>query len=194
MQDRLARGFVLFTLASLILVAGFVGYLKYDEYVAPNMRIFVCCVPASVVAAVLMFFGIASRWTVVRRTSYQPLRSGTAYTDKTSPTSTAKKSGDELEKKTEAHHGARKIHKRELVDSSEVSADSGKLDYSTFTQKDFEAKRKSLQEYMENLSEQYKEGLLMDETYQMLKQKYQAEQSELEKQQKLRKKSSRKEK
>ncbi|UCH88635.1 MAG: hypothetical protein JSV49_10335 [Thermoplasmata archaeon] len=197
MQDRLAKGFVMFTLACLVLLAGFVGYMRYDEYVEPNMPYFVCCIPSVIIAIVLIFFGFATRWTVVRRSSYRPTQPLAPDFTKTSGPSRSDTPGDSTARgdlprrstdaggKPKKGGGAKKIHRRELAPSGISYTEPEYRSSKEVTPGEIAHKREQVQEFIDSLDEQYKDGLLMDETYQGLKNKHQRELLELEKQERM---------
>lgn len=178
-QENIARGFVLFVLAALVLLAGWVGYLKYDDLVKPNMPIFVCCLPSVIIAIVLVFFGFARRWTLVRRTSFNAgpsMSRGTA-----GPGTVSGGSGfPEATPVKNSRHRAKKIHKREAVPPQHggLMEELEPLRLHTFDE--VEEKRIKVKRFLEDLKEQYKDGLLMEETYNMLHSKYTRELKKLD--------------
>jgi hypothetical protein len=178
-------GFLKLVTVVVILLAGIIGYLKYDEYVEPNLPVYVCCLPSAIVALALIFWGSQSGRTQVRQGNYRPTRPVHREGSKTDIDQV-----DEFRKgahKTSNNkgHGAKKIHRRELVmPVNEHSVEEGKP-FSQLGSAEREEKREKLQAFIYSLKEQYKEGLLMEETYQMLSNKYKRELSELEKKERI---------
>jgi hypothetical protein len=173
LNERTARGFVLFVIALIVLIAGYVGYVQYEELIEPNLPVFVCCVPSALIAAVLLFFAFARRWTVVRRVDQRPPRQIEQEPVIKQNINNGVWTIDEKGNKP----GAKKIHRRKIADDD---GDTSLSTPTTVQKSEIALKKKNLENYMVDLDTQYKEGLLMEETYQTLKGKSIDELKELE--------------
>jgi hypothetical protein len=118
-RDRLAKGLVLFVMAVLVIIAGVIGYIKYDELVEPNIPVFVCCVPSIVIASALIFFGVARRGTTFRYSAGIP--PGSFNSQRIPPAGSTPPPPGADEGPIGDHHGAKKIRRRE-----EISPETGK--------------------------------------------------------------------
>ena len=57
---ELTLGRALALLAAVVIVlAGAIGTLKYDEYIKPFLPWFICCLPSVILALVIVFIGFA---------------------------------------------------------------------------------------------------------------------------------------
>jgi len=177
-RDRVVKGFVLFVFAALVIFAGIIGYIKYDDIVEPNMPVFVCCVPSVIIASILIFFGVARRWTMVRYSvpAPQPVNRGTVPTQGSPPEGPTKDT--EL---PPGRTGARKIRRREPSQEN-VNQPGATSEHNDDDREssDVERNRRNLQKVLVDLKEQYKDGLLSDDAYRSLKNKYSLELQELE--------------
>ena len=158
-RDRslLWQGLVLYLSAIIVVTFGVVGFLLYDEYVEPHLNIFVCCIPSIIVAIILIFFGFSTRMNVIR-TVRQP--------------QVIIKKVPEQDKPPEVVD----------IDGKTVKIDipvdgMGMKKYQTpkFTKEELVKKKINISDFIKNLDEQHKSGLLYDETYLELKTKYQIE-------------------
>ena len=161
-RNVLWPGIFLYFIALLAITLGIIGYLEYDNLVEPNMNIFVCCVPSIIIAAILIFLGFATRMNVIR-TVGQPRVMMRGH----GPT-TQKVTGDDAGQAKQARDpGAQR------------TAGLKKYQPSVRSQKELISKRDNLSAFIKNLEEQHKSGLLFDEAYFELKNKYELEHRDL---------------
>jgi hypothetical protein len=147
------RGMLFFLIALLVLMFGGIGYLEYDRLVKPYLSIFVCCIPAIILAAVLIFFGFATKFTTIRKVHIQKPAQlpREQIIDMTKPgrdfDGRGRMAGDGLKK----------------FEPTQLSPD------------EIKAQMKNLNQFLNDLDEQHKDGLIMDNVYLNLKNKYQHE-------------------
>lgn len=173
-RDRMAKGFVMFVLAMFVLIVGLVGYFTYEDYVKPNMPVFVCCIPSVIVAVALMFFGYARRWSMVRQVRYVPVGPPPP--------------GGFSDVKLEPEHSrrkARKVHTRELAGIEKDHVSARPRQTRPVSIKKLVERQKKIRKFLEDLDEQYKDKLLMEETYVALKEKNLRELRDLKEQEKM---------
>jgi hypothetical protein len=166
-RDRRAKGLVILVLTTLVLIAGIVGYVRYDELVEPHLPVYVCCLPSAIIAFALIFFGFITRFTIVRRAPLRP-----APEQPVSPEPSRPPAGQ--------HQGARKIHKRELTGTPEGAVKGRSEKVEKLSASELAAKKKKVEEFISDLDNQFKDGLLMEESYRMLQNKYKNELAALE--------------
>jgi hypothetical protein len=158
-QERniLWQGLLLYFIAILVVTFGVLGFLTYDEYVEPNLSIFICCIPSIIVAIILIFFGFSTRMNVVR----------------------AVRQPDVMVKRVQMQDTREDVvdisGKRVNINAPVKNKEMKKYQVPKFSQKDLIQKKNNLSDFIKNLDEQHKSGLLFDETYLELKTKYQLE-------------------
>jgi hypothetical protein len=165
------RGFVFFLLAIIVLFMGLFGYLEYDRLIKPYMREFLCCVPAVILAGLLFFLGFASRTTVVRKVNIrQPSKlDQTMYKE---DRNTRDQMGHE---KTISNKDA-DLRLDQIIQSTTVKSDGLKpYSPSAPSKNELFAQKKNILQFLKNLDEQHKDGLIMDGAYFGLKSKYRRE-------------------
>jgi hypothetical protein len=161
-RDRniLWQGLLLYLGAISVLAFGFIGYWTYEDYVEPNLKIFVCCVPSIVIALILIFFGFSTRVNMVRSVRQPQV----------------------IVRKVPMQDQDLQIVDVDgkMVTPSRLPSDSSneglkKYQVPTVSKDELILKKDNLSEFIRNLDEQHKSGLLYDETYLELKTKYQFE-------------------
>jgi hypothetical protein len=165
------RGFVFFLLAIIILFIGLFGYLEYDRLIKPYMREYLCCVPAVILAGLLFFLGFASRTTIVRKVNVpQSSKQNTAmYTE--NQRSTDHIGQDHILKNRDTEPGS-----DQRIPSTSIPRDGLKPYVPVASSKDeLSAQQKNILQFLKNLDEQHKDGLIMDGAYFGLKNKYRRE-------------------
>jgi hypothetical protein len=156
-RNLLWQGLLLYFVAILVVTFGILGYLTYNDYVKPYLSVFVCCIPSIIVAIILVFFGFSTRMNVVRA-----VRQPEVFIKKVPETGRQDEVVD-ISGKT--------------VNISTPVKNKGLRKYQTprFSREELMQKKDNLIDFIKNLDEQHKSGLLFDETYLELKTKYQLE-------------------
>ncbi len=147
------KGLIFFLLALLVLCAGFIGYLEYDRLVKPYFEIYFCCIPAMIIAVILLFFGFATRVSTIHNLRFRS-KGPPPTTDRTEPYAS---------------------NEKEILDSS----GRRKYEPTTLTKTDLTTQKQNLVNFLKDLDDQNKDGLIMDSTYINLKNKYKRELSSL---------------
>jgi hypothetical protein len=158
-QDRnlLWQGLVFYFTAILVVTFGVLGYLTYDEYIEPNLNIFVCCIPSIIIAIILIFFGFSTRMNVIR---------------------TVRQPQVIIRKVSDQHKDPEVVDidgKTVKVEDPVINKGLKKYQAPKYTKEELIQKKENLSDFITNLEEQHKSGLLYDETYLELKTKYQIE-------------------
>jgi len=142
---------LLFILGFIAIVAGIAGALRYEQWIEPNVELFICCVPGIVVGLILIFFSLLFRLAFVRGTSQ----------------------GNYNINRTAFYNGNPNLNTKSGKDSANEGWRSSKvLDRLT-------SEQRKVMSFLENIEEQHRSGLLMDETYVKLKSKYENELSSI---------------
>jgi hypothetical protein len=151
-------------LAVLIIFLGVIGYVEYERLVRPYLNFYICCLPAAIIAGLLIFLGFSSRVTSVRRFQIQP------------PTQSGSAGSAESVQKTHDHgHGDFSETEVGIHDSTSVSTSQNQLrkyEPDNFSQEDLLAKKRNLQQFLNNLDEQHRDRLINSNVYLSLKAKY----------------------
>ena len=161
------RGFIFFLLALLVLGMGFIGFLEYERLVKPFLKIFICCIPAIIIAAILFFFGFATRITTVQNVKFRRRpRSSKNGADNVTPGRFRSKPGIQ-----------------EDLGSSEVEINSGselrKYIPPTASKTELMSQKENLVNFLKDLDDQHRDKLIMDSTYINLRTKYRHELNDL---------------
>ena len=155
------RGLIFFLLAILVLISGTIGYLEYDRLVEPYIEFYICCLPAGIIAGILLFFGFATRVTTVRRVTVQKPADkirGERLNGVDNREGSAKIGGDRgFEPGFRPDSGMRKFQPKDI----------------SYTE--LLAQKRSLEQFMKNLDEQHRDNLITRDVYLNLKLKYRRE-------------------
>ncbi|MCK5561440.1 MAG: hypothetical protein KAJ51_12630 [Thermoplasmata archaeon] len=162
-HNILWQGVLLYFGAVLVITLGIIGYLEYETLIEPNLNVFVCCVPSIIIAAILIFFGFATRMNVVRAVR----RPGTIVRDY-APDPKSRQGMD------------KPVRVARRADVGRVG-DLKRYQSPNVTKEELVRKKDNLTDFIKNLDEQHNSGLLFDETYLELKSKYQYELNDLNK-------------
>ncbi len=171
------RGLIFFFLAMIVLLFGLVGYLEYDRLVEPYMREYLCCLPAIILACILFFLGFATRITTIRQVRFQrPI---------------PPKSQDDLYKTKVTRMDKEKVIDVEAIEPEKIKERKAKFqtgfndkikedglrkfEPETVTRSELISQKRNLLQFLKNLDEQYKDGLIMQSVYKGLKNKYKTE-------------------
>lgn len=163
-HNILWQGVLLYFGAVIVITLGVIGYLEYENLIEPNLNVFVCCVPSIIIAAILIFFGFASRMNVVRAVR-QPRTIVQGYPP---------------EARDPSQDMARPVRVARRADVGRVG-DLKRYQSPNVTKEELVRKKDNLTDFIKNLDEQHKSGLLYDETYLELKSKYNYELNDLNK-------------
>ena len=155
------RGLIFYLLAILVLSLGIIGYIEYDRFVKPYMEVFVCCVPAAIIAGLLLFFGFASRTTTVRQVKVVKPPVGT---DK------LERSPDRGDSETD-----RNLSSPNIKSGLQTDARLGKHEPAEVSHAELLAQKRNLTQFLKNLDDQHREGLIMSDVYLNLRNKYNRE-------------------
>lgn len=158
------RGLIFFVLAILVLFLGFVGYLEYERLVKPYMEFYICCLPAGIIAGLLLFFGFATRVTRVGRVQVQPpTRIKKEMPKDSEPNDIPVQPGPEpgSDMGTGSRSGLRRYQPKDVSRGELI------------------AQRRSLEQFLKNLDEQHRDKLITSDVYINLKSKYKRELSGL---------------
>ena len=139
------RSITYFLLAILVLCLGVIGYVEYNRFVKPYIEVYICCLPAAILAGFLIFFGFASRVTSVKQINIQR-----------PPTADSTRSTQDIQ--TPEPDITMRSYQPAGVDREELLS-----------------KKRNLTQFLKNLDEQRRDGLIMDDVYLHLKKKYQHE-------------------
>lgn len=154
------RGIIFYLLAVLVLFFGVIGYVEYDRLVVPYMRYYICCLPAGIIAGILLFFGFASRVTTLRRIHVPP----------NAPRDQKSNGDDATSGQSQTEMGGEK-----WMDGTQGSSHgSGLRKYkpTEISKDDLIAKKRNLQQFLNNLDEQHRDRLITSNVYLSLKTKY----------------------
>ena len=162
------RGWIFVILGILVLILGSVGYLEYDRLVKPYMREFLCCIPAFIIALILFFLGFATRVTTLRQVKYNKPNN----VEKSQPNKNQQASNGTLSNK----NGSKPSEPKDSIIDNNLSVDSLRPYKPKETSNDdLILQKKSVLQFLKNLDEQHREGLIMDGVYFSLKNKYRRE-------------------
>jgi hypothetical protein len=153
------RGIIFYILAVLVLFFGVIGYVEYERLVVPYMRYYICCLPAGIIAGILLFFGFASRVTTLRRVHVPAnvQREQSQNSDAKSSQNQTNVTGDNTMDGTRDSDRVSGLRKYEPVE---------------ITKDDLVAKKRNLQQFLKNLDEQHQDRLITSNVYLSLKAKY----------------------
>ena len=170
-----AKGLLFLLLAIFVLVLGFVGYLEFDRLVEPYMDIYLCCIPAIIIAGILIFFGFAARVTTVSTMKFRR-RASPGY-DRPDfpmhgPGPGTEPAGDDL-----AARGPKPDQDfMDLTQSTSYTGDKfRKFEAEVPTKSELHSQKQNLKQFLSDLDEQHRDGLIMDGTYFNLRNKYNRE-------------------
>ncbi len=162
------KGLIFYLLAVLVICLGVIGYLKYDNIVKPYLEIYICCLPAAILAGILIFFGFATRISTVRKIHVQkPARMPDTPRYSKGPRTT-------LEPK-EFDSNARASGEATESQSGPIRGTMRRDDSLNLSHDELMAQKKSLTQFLTNLEEQKNDGLIMNDVYLNLKSKYNQE-------------------
>jgi len=171
------RGIFFIILALLALIAGFIGYIEYDKYVKPNLDVFICCLPAVILAIILFFLGFATRFSTVRRvTLSKPVTQ--LSKDLRSKRNLQKEVDSQSDKDPDRSKDKQKATEGEYrSDSMRNIKNNGMVKYEPMDNnfEELNSQKKNLKLFLRNLDEQHNDGLIMDNVYLNLKNKYKQE-------------------
>lgn len=159
-RNILWQGLLLYFAAILVFTFGVIGYLTYEDYVEPNMKIFVCCVPSILIAIILIFFGFSTRINVVKSVRQ--------------PQVIVRKVPMQDQDPQIVDSNGKTVKIGRLPSDSAVER-LKKYQAPTVSKDELMQKKDNLNDFIKNLDEQHKSGLLYDEAYLELKTKYQFE-------------------
>ncbi|WP_455392738.1 hypothetical protein [[Eubacterium] cellulosolvens] len=151
------RGIIFYLLAIMVLVLGVIGFLQYDRLVKPYLEFYICCLPAGILAAILLFFGFATRMTTARQVRVQRSPRGTKTPRTDEPSGSGFADGRVGEPPTGPGTSMQR-YKPKSIPRSELIA-----------------QKRSLEHFLENLDEQHRDKLITDDVYLGLKTKYRRE-------------------
>ena len=171
-------GWIFFFLAVLILFFGFFGYLEYDRIVKPYFKEYICCLPAIILAGLLFFFGFASRVTTIRqvnltRTNLSTKQRSDTFQDTKNNSETGATSANII---PPTQHGDNISGELDKMTENSIKSNSTiglkKFEPDNLTRAELVSQKRNLVQFLKNLDEQYKDGLLMENVYMGLKNKY----------------------
>lgn len=173
------RGLIFFLLGLLVLFIGFVGYLEYNRLVKPYIEFYICCLPAIVLAGLLFFIGFASKITTIRQVQIQrprPLPPDEDIIDLTKPDVSNNRQTD-LGKPSGSLGKTSDISRRRPGTTSRGYFGDGlrKYEPEQVTEEELKAQKRNLVQFLKDLDDQHRDGLLMDGVYLNLKTKYKQE-------------------
>ena len=165
------RGWIFVLLGILVLILGSVGYLEYDSLVKPHMREFLCCIPAFIIALLLFFLGFATRVTTVKQVRYHK-----PNLDEKRQTNINQQTGIDVGTNIDKNVEAKSTKAPGSRPEDELSVD-GLRPYKpvSTSNEDLISQKKSVLQFLKNLDEQHRDGLIMDGVYFGLKNKYRRE-------------------
>jgi hypothetical protein len=176
-----ARGLVFFIIAIIILFFGMLGYLEYNRIVKPYLEVYICCLPAVILAGILIFFGFATQVTAFRTVQLsKPIKprsdevesiTRSDLSQKTEPGS----SDDVITRPSPSPSTSSHLAKSQPKITNRLN----KYDLKSTASKELVAQKRNLVLFLKNLDDQHKDGLLMDDVYLNLKNKYKKELSEM---------------
>jgi hypothetical protein len=166
------RGFIFFLLAMIVLVIGFVGYLEYEQIVEPYIKEYLCCLPAFILAIILIFLGFTSQITTVRRVQVQePGKQAPAQSPR--PKSPEPGSTDPGVSKSAGSNVFKDVEVQQTTSKSQDGL--RKFEPDGIGKDELLAQKKNIQQFLNNLDDQHKDKLIMDGVYLGLKKKYKTE-------------------
>lgn len=155
------KGLIFYLLAILVLSLGVIGYIEYNRFVKPYLEVYVCCVPAAIIAGLLLFFGFASRTTTVRNVK---VVKPSAVTDK-----------PEVRPLRDDKDMDSNLRSPKSESSLRTDAIMHKYEPPEVSHTELMAQKRNLTQFLRNLDEQHREGLIMSDVYLNLKNKYNRE-------------------
>lgn len=168
------RGLIFILLAFSVLSVGFIGYVEYDKYVKPNLDFFICCLPAVILAIILFFLGYATRFSTVRRVTLSK-----PVTQSSKDLKRKRDHQKEVDSKDDFKSGG--LNEKQKDSGGEFKSDNsrniktnGMIKYEPKNNniEELISQKKNLKLFLRNLDEQHNDGLIMDNVYFNLKNKY----------------------
>ena len=172
------RGLIFVLLGLLVIFFGGIGYIEYDRLVKPYLPVFICCIPAVILACLLIFFGIASKFTTIRQIKIQKPRQSPPPDDNiidlTQPGAEFDQAGT---KNRTGQHSTFESPRSNSSHGTRIGQHGGmrKFEPERTSSEELHAKKQNLNQFLKNLDEQHDDGLLMDNVYFNLKTKYRHE-------------------
>jgi hypothetical protein len=166
-------GIFWFILAGVVIAAGIIGFANYETYVKPYLQFFVCCIPATIIATMFVFFGIAARATKVAKARYYPPQATVSIGQQRERAV----SGEPPRAPQATEVTPIDKHKKPVISAPEPSV--GKVVSKRRSVAELLAEKKRITKFLKDLDEQYKSGLLFPEPYQELKLRHERELNEI---------------
>ena len=170
------RGIIFFLLGILVLCLGVIGYLKYDSIVKPYLEVYICCLPAIIIAVLFFLFGFATQVTTlrqvqVRKPSWPQGDQNVEYLEPEDIQDVTPAGKIQPKNKLESGH---KVHE-EFTSARYRNNGLRRYEPSLEKKEDLLAQTRNLNQFLKNLDEQHNDGLIMDDVYFNLKVKYRRE-------------------
>lgn len=163
------RGLIFYLLAILILSVGAIGYLRYESYVKPYLEVYICCIPTAILAGILIFFGFATRVTTVRKVQVQRPAARMEQPGHYTKPLDGNLEPDMTKPVTGAHKRPTKVR------GNEPGTTMHRYEPPRISKDELMAQKRNLAQFLKNLDEQHRDGLIMNDVYYNLQNKYKQE-------------------
>jgi hypothetical protein len=141
------------------------------------MREFLCCLPAIILACILFFLGFATRFSTVRQIRFQrpipPQNRDNLYKSRVTRMDKERVIDVEPIETKNAEYNKNKFH----TGFNGTFREDGlrKFEPETVNVSELNSQKRNLLQFLKNLDDQYKDGLIMQGVYKGLKNKYKRE-------------------